>query len=176
MEDELEQEGMEDEVGEPSKSSKKGSPLKLIIIAVVLVVVAVVAVFGFIMPTFFGEPPEEEEVVEEPVDLVRTDYGVEHVLEAQTISMWDETKLRVRNLVVDVTFETNGGGAAELAKRTGQLDDIVAKIIRNHEFTTLLSPAFQDSLKKMITMEVNKHLPDPENNGVVQTFIRIVTQ
>ncbi|MCP4724348.1 MAG: flagellar basal body-associated FliL family protein [bacterium] len=175
MEDELEQEGMEDEVGEPSKSSKKGSPLKLIIIAVVLVVVAVVAVFGFIMPTFFGEPSEEEVVEEEPIDQVRTEYGVEFVMVAQTISMWDETKLRVRNLVVDVTFETTGGGVGELTKRTGQLDDIVAKIIRSYEFTTLLNPAFQDSLKKMITTEVNRHLPDPENN-VYQTFIRIVTQ
>ncbi|MFC1732798.1 hypothetical protein ACFL6I_21055 [candidate division KSB1 bacterium] len=179
MEDELEQEGMEEEIS-PAKAKGKGSPLKMIIIVAGLLVVAVVLVFGFILPTFFadeGEAPEEMEQVEViPPEL--TEYGVEYAVDPSiTISVHDGR--RVRNLVVDVTFETSSAGVAELGKRTGLIQDTIVRSVKHYSspFERILEQAIQDSIGYMIRNELNMRLPirNPEEK-ILSVSINIITQ
>lgn len=174
MDDELDQEGMEDEVSAPSKSSGGGSPLKMIIIIGVIVVIAAVGVFGFILPMFFGEPEEGQERAEE-IDLRLTEYGKEHPMEPMTFSMLDEGGRRVRSMVVTCWFELgDGADVNQLLLREGLIIKIIENNIKSFEFRQLLLPMTVDSIQNMVTRELNTRMPKP--NFIASTKLRIVTQ
>jgi len=177
MEDELDQEDMEEEIAPSKKKAGKGSPLKMIIILVVLLVVAVVLVFGVIMPMFVGDQVEEGEEPEEEVIDTRelTEYGEEFVVPTITISMRDD-RGRVRNIVVDVTFEITKKGLSELEKRSGLIKDKIIGVVKSFNFDVILTEASRDSMQTQIKREINRRLPLKQKDKIKSTVLSILTQ
>jgi len=179
MEDEMDQEGIEEE-SSSGKEKPKGGLLKNVIIGAVLLVVAVVVVFGFILPTFFGEPPSQDEGEQKTVAHVGelTEYGVEFKVEPITVSMKENRagRTRVRNFIVDVTFETSDKGVIELSRRPGQIHNIIQREIERFEADMVIEPATKDSLQVRIQRQVNLRLPLDEKDKIRNTYISIITQ
>ncbi len=176
MEDELDQEGMEEEIS-PSKAGGKGSPMKMIIILVAVVVIGAVAAFG-ILTVFFPDETENGEAEQEEVVIAPelTEYGVEFPIDPTiTISVKDERN-RVRNLVIDITFETSNSGAAELSRRLGQIRNVIVRTIRSFKFEVILDQVTQDSMVTIIQRELNMRLPLEPQDKIISTSLNIITQ
>ncbi len=175
MEDELEQEGLDEEGGEPQPAKAKGSPMKMIIILGAFAVIAVVLVFFGPLSFILGEEPEEgaEEVI--VTSEIDTEYGMEYLHPEVIHTMLDERE-RVKNLVINATFETSSGLVAELTVRPGLITDIIQNEFSNFAFKQILNPSVQDTLKSRIRDNVNLHLPIDSDNMVKRVFLQIVTQ
>jgi len=176
MEDELDQEGLEEEVT-PSKGKGKGSPMKMIIIVVALLVIGSITAFG-VLTVFFPDEGTEEEEPQEEIVIPRemTEYGIEFALDPSvTMSVFDE-RGRVRNLVLDLTFETSSSGATLLQTRIGQIREILTRTIRSFDFEQLLYQNVQDSIKTIIKNEMNVRLPLDSEEKIRSVSLNIVTQ
>ncbi len=176
MEDELEQEGMEEEIS-PAKSGGGGMMKKLIIGVVLLVVAAGLAYTAMIM--FFPSDPADESAEEQQSEPLPSkydlEYQTEHIIDpAITISLHHER--RIRNLVVDATFMTSSGGVAELTKRDGLVRTVIKEQILSLPFPEYVgSTVFEDSLKGLIEKELMLYLPESVE-ALKVVYINIVTQ
>jgi len=176
MEDELEHEGMDEEVSKPKKAKGKGKPIKKIIILGVMLVVAYFLVFHGPLRGFLGEEPPERKEQREQDTGIDTEYFEEFILEDITHTMYDENG-RIRNLIVDVTFVAEAKTLEELQKRLGQVKDIIHReihVYNEDRFKELLSQNTKDSLRVRIMTRVNSYLPDKEKL-IKKLFLEIVT-
>lgn len=181
MEDELEQEGMEDEVGKPQPEKSKGNPtVKFGIIGVIFVVVVYLVFFSGLNPFLGGEPVEEEaaEVVVE--NILDTEYGVEYHIQMENgivHSMLDDNG-RVKNLVIHATLITEKDKTAFFEKR-GALIEYLIKVEFNrfsgNNFKKLLEQQYQDSLMILIAEKINMNMPPEEKIWVKRVILSIIT-
>ena len=175
MEDELGQEGLDEEGGKPQPAKAKGSPMKMIIIGGAFVVIAVVLVFFGPLSFILGEPPEEGEEATVVTSEIDTDYGMEYLHPEVIHTMLDE-RGRVKNLVINATFETSSGTVGLLTIRYGLITDIIQGEFSNFAFKKILDPTVQDTLKAKIRDKVNLFLPVDRDGMVKRVFLQIVTQ
>lgn len=176
MDEEMENEGMEDDISS-GKGKSKGGKLKMMIIGGVLFVVAVVVVFGFILP-MLGPPPEgeaeSEEKQKEKIDM--TKYGIEFMVETVTVSMPKKQRNRVQNFIVDVVLETTKKGAVELGKRMAQIQNIIQREIQSRDVDQVILLKTQEDISDSIMIKVNKRLPLDEEDKVKSVVLKIITQ
>ncbi len=177
MEDELEDEGLGDEGGEPQpEKGKGGSPLKMIIILGAFVVIAVVLVFFGPLSFILGDAPEEGEEVVVEISIADTEYGMEYIHPEVVHSMLDE-RGRVKNLVINATFESVPSLIPELTRRAGLVTDVIKDELSKFAFKQILDPAVQDTLKIKIRDQMNiYYLETDSDNRVNRVFLQIITQ
>ena len=179
MEDELDQEGMEEKVGEPKKAKRKGDPLKKFIIPGIMVVAAYFLVFHGPGKRFLGEEPAAVQEQQKQHDTVDTEYFEEYVLEDFIYTLYDE-RGKIRNLSIDVTFMAETKTLEELQRRLGLVKNIIGREIdfmhKNHEYEIkeMLKQESKDTLSVRIMTRVNSYLPDKEKL-VKKLYLTIVT-
>lgn len=173
MEEELNHEGMEDEISEPKKAKAKGIPVKKIIIFAVMLVAAYFLVFHGPGRRFLGEESVAGEEQQKQYTGVDTEYFQEFALEDITHTMYDE-RGKIKNLLVDVTFVAEQETLDELQRRLGQVKDIIHREINKYEFEEVLIQTTKDTLSVRIMNSVNSYLPD-EGKLIKILYIEIVT-
>lgn len=179
MEDELEQEGMEEEVGEPQPEKGGGSPLKKIIIIGVMAVVAVIIVFFLGLNPFLGDEPAEGEgnaVVQQVFD---TSWGKEYPINPENgivHSMLNEQG-RVKNVIIYATLITEKDGTSLFMERAAQINYLIKSEISKYSgnnFKKLLDQQYQDSITVKIAEQLRLNLP-LEKIILYRVLVEIVT-
>jgi len=175
MEDELDREGMDEEVSE-TKKAKGGSPLKMIIILGIMVIAAIYLVFFGPLKGLLGEKPPEREERQQQSDVVDTEYFSEYKLEEIIHTMLDE-RGKIKNVVIKATFMAEEKTLEELKKRTGLIEHIIISEIDKYnedKFIKLLYQETKDSLSVRIVNRLNSYLPDKEKL-IKKLFLTIIT-
>ena len=175
MENELDHEGMDEEVS-AKKKEKGGSPLKMIIILGVMVIAAIYLVFFGPLKGFLGKEPTKGEEQQQQFDEVDTEYFNEYKLEEIVHTMLDE-RGKIKNVVIKATFMAEEKTLEELRKRTGLIENIIISEIDKYnedKFIKLLYQETKDSLSVIIMNRVNEYFPDKEKL-IKKLFLTIVT-
>ena len=178
MEDELEQDGMEDEGGEPQPKKGGGSPIIKIAIIGVMAVVAVIVVFFLGINPFLGDEPVEGEEVKELQNIISTEWGKEYILNEDGIthSMLDD-RGRVKNLVIHTTLVTKNDGTGLFLQRTAQLTYLIKSEFNKYsgnEFKKILNQQYQDSIMISLRKKFILNLP-LEDIELLKVLVEIVT-
>jgi len=175
MEEELNHEGMDDEISETKKAKAKGIPVKKIVIFAVMFVAAYFLVFHGPGRRFLGKEsvPMTREEQQKQYTGVDIEYSQEFVLEDITHTMYDE-RGKIKNLLVDVTFVAEQETLDELQRRLGQVKDIIHREINKYEFEKMLIQTTKDTLNVRIMNSVNSYLPD-KDKLIKILYIEIVT-
>lgn len=178
MEDELEQDGMEEEAGEPQPEKGGGSPLIKIIIIGVMAVVAIIIVFFSGLNPFLGDEPVDGEEPEEIQNIISTEWGKEYILNEDGIthSMLDD-RGRVKNLVIHTTLVTENDGTGLFLQRTAQLTYLIKSEFNKYsgqDFKKILEQQYQDSIMIDLRNKFILNLP-LKDIVLLRVLVEIVT-
>lgn len=174
MEDELDQQESEEEISEPPKSNPKRIILKSILFST-MILIAVYLVFFGPLSFFLGDEPgfdQDQSVMANPVN---TEYDTEYTVPEFILSIVDESGQRIKQLVINVAFETTGKTIKALEKRIALTEHTITNQIEKFEFLQLIQPDIRDSLRIRIKNEMNSILPPDKNIMIKQVFLNIVT-
>ncbi|MFC1513508.1 hypothetical protein ACFL5P_00695 [candidate division KSB1 bacterium] len=176
MEDELEQEGMDEEVSEPSKSKGGGgSPLKMIVIVAVMAVIAVYVVFFSGMINLGDSEPPPDTTEETIPDFDPNKYGLEYKIEDMSHSMTNQLG-RIKNFIITATFVTNGSGVTLLTNRDGLVRYIISKKINKFGYESLMEQTNKDLLMEEVRDSLNMVLPQGGDEPLIQSvFLQLIT-
>ena len=179
MEDELEQEGMEEEVGEPQPEKGGGSPLIKIIIIGVMAVVAVIIVFFSGLNPFLGDEPAEGEENAEVQQVFDTSWGKEYPINPDNgivHSMLDD-RGRVKNVIIYATLITEKNGMSLFIERAAQINFLIKSEFApysGNNFKRILDQQYQDSISISIAEKLRRNLP-LEKINLYRVLLEIVT-
>jgi len=184
MEDELEHQGTEEAIEKPAKKKGAGGLLKKVVVGSIMVVLAIVIVFFTPWNKWLGkkEPPPEEQTQkpEEPKGTVidRTNT-VEWSLPEIIFTKYNSQN-KIKNIIINVTFEVPKGAETLLPNRQALIRDIVKSQLDSVTFERIIEVSVQDTLEMNIKNAVNRELFNSKvltkDQLIREVFIGIVTQ